>query len=63
VPRGERVKKELTEGLATLEAISLKCLERDQAKRYPSVEELIIDVSEWLSSTRVLESDSRVVAS
>ncbi|HZU98027.1 MAG TPA: serine/threonine-protein kinase [Planctomycetota bacterium] len=59
VPRGERVKKELTEALALLEAIALKCLERDPKKRYPTVEDIIIDVNEWLAGSKVLDHDSR----
>jgi serine/threonine-protein kinase len=55
LPKGERVKKEHKDALGTLEAICLKALERDPAKRYSTVDDLALDVKEWLESTKNLE--------
>lgn len=48
LPRGERVKKELRESIDALERICLKALERDPTNRFSSVEDLIIDLNDWL---------------
>jgi serine/threonine-protein kinase len=51
LPRGQRVRKEAKAALEALEAICLKALEPEQRERYPSVEEMIVELSEWLSAT------------
>jgi serine/threonine protein kinase len=51
LPRGQRVRKEAKAALEALEATCLKALEPEQRERYPSVEEMIVELSEWLSTT------------
>ena len=51
LPRGQRVRKEAKAALEALEAICLKALEPEQRERYPSVEDMIVELSEWLSAT------------
>jgi hypothetical protein len=50
-PRGQRVRKELQESVEALEAISLKALAVEQGDRYPTVEQLIVELNEWLADT------------
>jgi serine/threonine protein kinase len=49
LPRGERVTRSTLEAIEALEAIALRALEVEQHKRYPAVEQLIIDLNDWLS--------------
>ncbi len=51
LPRGQRVRKEAKTALEALEIICLKALEPQQGERYPSVEAMIVELGEWLSST------------
>ncbi len=51
LPRGQRVRKEAKAALEALEAICLKALEPQQHERYPSVEAMIVELSEWLLTT------------
>jgi serine/threonine-protein kinase len=51
LPRGQRVRKEAKAALEALEVICLKALEPQPQERYPSVEAMIVELGEWLSST------------
>lgn len=51
LPRGQRVPKEAKLAIEALEAICLRALEPKQEDRYPEVDAMIVDLSEWLSST------------
>jgi serine/threonine-protein kinase len=48
LPRGRRVPEPLRASLDALEGICLRALERDPARRYRRVEDMIIDLNEWL---------------
>jgi serine/threonine-protein kinase len=49
--RGQRVRKEASAALEALEAVCLKALEPHPPERYPDVEAMIVELSEWLAST------------
>jgi serine/threonine protein kinase len=51
LPRGQRVRKEVEDAIAALEAICLRALEPDKAKRYPDAEKMLVELNEWLSNT------------
>jgi serine/threonine protein kinase len=51
LPRGQRVRKEVQQAIDALEAISLKALEPEQKNRYSDVEQMLIDLNEWLAVT------------
>ena len=51
LPRGQRVRKEAKTALELLEAICLKALDPQQEERYAAVEDMIVELSEWLSAT------------
>jgi serine/threonine-protein kinase len=50
--RGERVRQETRSALAELERICLKALAVRPAERFPSAEDLIIELNEWLRAQR-----------
>jgi serine/threonine-protein kinase len=49
LPRGQRISKEVQEAVEALEAICLKALEVEQKDRYSDVEQLIVELNEWLT--------------
>jgi serine/threonine-protein kinase len=51
LPRGQRVRKEAQDAIDALEAICLKALEPDKAKRYPDAEKMLVELNEWMSNT------------
>jgi serine/threonine protein kinase len=51
LPRGKRVKREVKDAIAALEAICLKAIEPDKAKRFPDAEKMLVELNEWLSNT------------
>jgi hypothetical protein len=51
LPRGQRVSREARDAVESLEAICLKALAPRKEDRYPDVEKLIIELSEWLQNT------------
>jgi serine/threonine-protein kinase len=51
LPRGERIRPQVRDALEALETICIKALQRDPGQRYPCVEDLIIDLNEWLGQT------------
>jgi eukaryotic-like serine/threonine-protein kinase len=58
LPRGERVPQATQAAIEALESICLRALEVNQDKRYPCVENLIIDLNDWLSrSTQFSSAD------
>lgn len=51
LPRGKRVQERIREQVAGLEEICSRCLAVDQQDRYSNVDELIVEVDEWLESS------------
>jgi len=51
LPRGQRVRKELQDAVAALEALCLKALEPDKADRFPDADKMLVELTEWLAST------------
>ena len=49
--RGQRTPKNVRESIDALEQICLKALEPALENRYANVEDLIIDLNEWLKQT------------
>ena len=56
VPRGERVSQERLDAIARLETICMKSLERDPSTRHPTVNDLIIELNEWLAATKGIDA-------
>jgi serine/threonine protein kinase len=54
LPRGRRVNKEARSAIDALEAVCLKALEVDPKDRYPNVEAMLVELSEWLLNTPAL---------
>lgn len=54
LPRGKRIRERIAEHVTRLEGICHKCLEVDQDQRYLNVDELIVEVDEWLDGATEL---------
>ena len=53
LPRGQRVKADLRDAVAALEAVALKALEPDPGKRFPTADGLVVELEEWLAAAPV----------
>jgi hypothetical protein len=51
LPRAQRVPAAQRQAVAEVERICRKCLERQPADRYATVEELLTEVNEWLAES------------
>lgn len=50
MPRGQRVRDDFRASVEKLEAICLKALDVNQEKRFQTVEEMIIEIKEWIAN-------------